>query len=105
MPTAKHKIKIVVQEYKKLFPIEYSIVCDMVKQKRELTMNEFNHIEGTDTEMRGLFEIDEVLNNLIVRALDSEELNWFKMGTQTSRNQGGRWFAKTFPQFALAKKI
>lgn len=56
---------------------------------------------------RALFEIPEDLSSMIVGSLDIDELMWFKSGTKANPNQGGRWFTKAFPEFALldAKEI
>lgn len=89
----KKKLKFAVAAYKRQYPEDYKIVCKGIAMKRSLKRDEYATIEGSD--MRGLFEIPEDLHTAFVQALDEEEIVWFKT------KEGGRWFARTFPEFSL----
>lgn len=92
----KKKIKLCVVAYKRRYPDAYKIVTDAIQMKRGLNRDQYASIESS--EMRGLYEIPEDLHQAFVMALDAEEITWFKT------KDGGRWFARTFPQFALPEK-
>lgn len=92
----KKKIKFAVAAYKRRYPDAYRIVCNAINMKRSLNRDEYATIESSD--MRGLFEIPEDLHTAFVMALDEEEIVWFKT------TEGGRWFARTFPEFALPNR-
>lgn len=106
MQEAKFNIKKIVAEYKRVFPEEYRVVCEGVTLKRSLNATQFAEVEGTQagTEMRALYEISETLHTMLVRNLPIEQLTWLKVGDGRD-NKGGRWFAKTFPEFRLPKYI
>lgn len=104
MQSAKSKIKKAVKDYARLRPEDYKNVCEVIAEKRKLTKSKFGLLEGSE-HMRALFEIPEDLHDMLVQALAVEELQWFKSGVVGDKNQGGRWFATTFPQFAIARDI
>jgi len=91
------RIKNLVEGYKKLFPEEYEKVCDAVIMLRQVQRDEFAALKGEHVAQRILHEIPEKLYQSLVKELDGEELLYWKS------NEGGRWFAKTFPQFSLTK--
>ncbi len=68
-----------------------------------MTRDEFASVEGM-FEGRGLYEISETLHGMLSSRLNEEDMTWLKAGG-LNKKQGGRWFAKTFPQFALPDKI
>lgn len=94
----KNRIKQIVSAYKRAYPEEYKGVCEMVAVKRTMTWDEFASLEGLK-ETRALFEISETLQTMFIQDLNEEETKQF------TTIQGSRWFAKTFPEFALPQKI
>ncbi|MHB1086423.1 MAG: hypothetical protein ACYCZ0_01595 [Minisyncoccota bacterium] len=103
MQETKQRIKKVVSDYIKLFPAEYSIVCKGVEMKKKMTRDQFASIEGM-FEGRGLYEISETLDAMLTKYLPEEDMVWLKSGG-INHKEGGRWFAKTFPEFSLPDKI
>ena len=96
----KNRIKSIVGGYKALFPEEYEALVKFIEQNRKLQDNEFASLKKEQNMLeRALYEISETLDTMIGQKLSAEELTFFKS------KEGGRWFAKTFPQFALAIKI
>lgn len=100
MKSAKTKLRAVVKAYQKISPQDYIDVISVIAAKRALPKKKFGLIEGSEM-TRALFEIPEDLSSMIVGSLDIDELMWFKSGIKGNPNQGGRWFAKTFPEFCL----
>ena len=99
MDSAKIKIENIVKDYISLFPKEYNNFKEGVKMKINLQINKFGDLTKTsDFIIRPLFEIPEVVDDLIQNRLDDNELKWF-------RNEGGKWFAKKFVAFRLVEKI
>lgn len=96
----QNRIKNLVEGYKKLFPNEYKTACEGVIMQRQLQNDEFASLKGEHAGpgmQRILHEIPEKLYMSFVKELDDQELNYWKS------NEGGRWFAKTFPMFSLTK--
>jgi hypothetical protein len=94
------RILNIVEVYKKAFPEEYKAVCDGLIMSRQLLADEMGTVKGEHSgasAQRVLYEIPEKLYQSIHTTLDGEELNYFKS------KEGGRWFTKAVPQFALAK--
>lgn len=103
MNTAKAKIRKCVEDYIRDNAEEWTVFKAMMEQNRAALADEtFGEAQGTS--VRALFEMPVTLHESIVTSLDEEELSWFKAGG-SDRKQGGRWFAKTFPVFALPSKI
>lgn len=89
-----------VEVYKRAFPVEYKMACEGVIMQRQLIEDETGKLKGEHQGaglQRVLFECPEKLYQTFVASLDGDELNYFKSV------EGGRWFTKQFPQFALAK--
>jgi hypothetical protein len=99
----KNRIKKIVEDYKRLFPEEYAIVVRGIQMKKELTRDKYASIEGM-FDGRALYEIPETLHNMLAHSLIQEDIVWLKSGGH-DRKEGGRWFAKTFPEFALPDYI
>lgn len=54
---------------------------------------------------RALYEIPLTLSQALAMNLTDDQASWFRAGSERSnRNSGGRWFAKTFPEFSLIEK-
>ena len=96
----KNRIKNIVGGYRVLFPQEYEQVVKFIADNRKLQENEFASLRKEHNMIeRALFELPETLSTMLIKELSGDELTFFKS------KQGGRWFTKTFPQFALAVKI
>lgn len=104
MLTAQKHIRQVVETYIKLYPEEFEIVKEGIKMQRGLHLDEFASAKGTGSDMRALFEIPVTLSEMLITDLSEEEMEWFKAGGR-DRKEGGRWFAKTFTDFALPDSI
>ena len=101
----KASIKQIVADYKQLFPDEYQIVIKGIQATREMTKDDYaSFFDESSSENRALYEISETLHGMFVNALSEEELKWLKSGG-LNHKEGGRWFARTFPEFALPTKI
>ncbi len=103
MKEAKTAIRKTVTDYKTLFPDEYVALKKAVEFKRNLTRDEYASVDGW-FEGRGLYEISETLFHMLVSALTEEEMLWLKRGGLNGK-EGGRWFAREYPEFALPNKI
>lgn len=93
----KASIEATVSAYIRQFPDEYRIVCDAIKGKRKLTHDEFASVESTKEKYveRGLYEIPETLSIALILELNDGAITFLKT------KQGGRWFARRYPEFAL----
>lgn len=98
MLTTKKHITLLVNLYIKSHPLDYESFVKGVAMMRALTQDEFATLYGSH-DTRALFEMPEDLHNDLVMGLNEEEMVWFKSKI------GGRWFAKTFKDFALAESI
>lgn len=103
MQETKQRIKKVVEDYIKMFPDEYAIAIRGTEALRQMTTDEFASIDGIYYG-RALYEIPETLHSMLANNLPEEDIRWLKEGG-ADRKQGGRWFAKTFPVFAIATSI
>ncbi len=78
-------------------PDDYATVVKAIAYKRSLSDQKFAMLEGSH--MRALFEIPEKLMQSLILGLDEEGTIWMRT------NEGGRWFAREFPDFAVATVI
>jgi len=105
MQQAKERIKQIVEAYINLFPEDYATVCDGIKLTRNTYADDFASAKKHGApDMRALFEIPVDLSEMFIMQLSEEEMEWFKAGG-SDRKAGGRWFAKTFKEFALPTNI
>jgi hypothetical protein len=96
----QNRILNLVELYKRGFPNEYQMACDGVIMQRQMLADETAVIKGEHSgasAQRALFEMPEKLYQSIYKTLDGDEITYFKS------KEGGRWFTKAVPQFALAK--
>lgn len=91
MDATKKKISSIVKDYAKQYPEENKFLKQAVIMKRALYSKGFE--KGTD--MKPLFELSETLHSMLIGALTSDEITWFKT------KKGGNWFAKEFKNFSL----
>lgn len=101
---AKYNIKAIVVLYRAEYPEEYAGLVRAVRMSREMLHDEeYATVKAKDATahgfQRGLFEISTTLDAMIVKALSIEELTWWKT------KEGGYWFAKAFPEFALPRHV
>lgn len=105
MQSAKAHITKIVDDYKRLFPDDYQTVVKGIQLQRDMLLDQkFGTALGTGSDMRALFEIPADLSEMFIMRLSEGEMEWFKAGG-TNRKAGGRWFAKTFREFALPENI
>lgn len=110
MQSAKINILKIVEEYKRTFPDEYKLVCEAIHMRRKLLADGYVDEDTLDmqnpgAERRALYEIPLTLSQSLATNLTDDQASWFRAGpNRTNRNAGGRWFAKTFPEFSLVEK-
>lgn len=104
MQSAKVRIKFIVKEYIRLFPGEFEAFKDGMNAVRAMASDDFATLKGT-VYTRALYEMPETLQTMLVKGLTDEEMIWLKSGVNSNPNQGGHWFAKTFPPFCIPRKI
>jgi hypothetical protein len=105
MQTAKEKIKITVNEYKRMFPLEYETFLTSTRKKADSTENDFAELKKSDMISRHLFDLPEILHYALQRQLTDEEYDWlYSRGAYTGRREGLAWFIKAFPQFKITKE-
>lgn len=105
MQQAKDHITQIVEEYIRLFPEDYATVVDGIKMTRNTYADDYASAKANGSpDMRALFEIPVDLSEMLIMQLSEEEMEWFKAGG-ADRKAGGRWFAKSFPEFSLPNKI
>lgn len=92
-------IRTAVADYVKMFPDEYRDLLYTIHIQKQNMQDEMATIKKTHAIKRALFTISEKLNAMIEKKLSTDELVEFKT------KDGGRWFAKEYPQFSLTKKV
>jgi hypothetical protein len=93
----KKKIDNCLRLYFERFPQEARDFFTIVEQKRK-TLSHYGRMPGDHAIDRALFEMPETLANVLFSNLTPEQLVWFRTKT------GSRWFARTYPKFALIPK-
>lgn len=91
-------IRTAVIDYIKMFPQEYNDLLYTIQIQRQGLKDEMATVKGHALK-RGLFTISEKLSSMLEKKLSIDELREFRT------KDGGRWFAKEFPQFSLTKKV
>lgn len=97
-PKTKMRIRTAVADYMKMFPDEYRDLLKAIEIQKQNLKTDMAEIEGHAVK-RALFTVSEKLAAMIAAKLDNEELLHFKT------LEGGRWFAKEFPQFRISKNV
>lgn len=97
-PKTKMKVRTAVADYIKMFPQEYKDLLKAIELQKQNLKTEFAELEGHSIK-RALFTVSEKLASMIALKLDNEEALYFKS------LEGGRWFAKEFPQFRISKEV
>lgn len=106
MDRAKEQIRVLVAEYKKLFPGEYKQFLESNRLRIEGLdyNNDFAEIRGSQHVVRHLFEIPETLYHAFLRGLTDEELDWLYSRNQYEKDRKGlAWFIREFPEFKVTK--
>lgn len=93
------KVRLVVDWYKKGFPDEYKAFVAQTRLARDEAANEFGAADFKHSETRQIHDIPENMFKQLVMVLSPEELKDFTTKSKSI------WFAKTFPQFALAREF
>ena len=99
-PTIKQKVQIAYDSYKRNFPDEYqTFLKEQARRRDGLKDEKFAEIKGTDISLRQILEYPETLSMLIRQTFsDDEEIQWKEFTVQ-------KWFAETYPEFKIPKKI
>lgn len=95
------RIRTAVRDYQEMFPQDYKNLMKAIEYSRQNLKTQYAEMPDTrgGSDMRLLFEIDEKLSTMIGMKLTHDEVAEFRDTENT------RWFAKEFPQFAIAKSI
>lgn len=95
MDSAKHNIRKIVATYTTQFKSEYLDFVDQMKTVRTMVDDFGSTLSPDGLVVRALYETPETLQGLLVHNLTEDQIGWLKS------KEGGRWFATTFPVFAL----
>lgn len=98
MKEYQEKVKLIVEEYTKLFPEEFKAFKKAHTVELEMNKDKFAST-GMDTITRKLYEIPETLFAMLKTRLSDED--WAEFTTK----QGSRWFAKSFKPFRASEKV
>jgi len=109
MNKTQSKIKKLVSEYKRIFPIEYQAVIKIVKEKREKqrtvsvigSNGTISRSIKSESEVlkRPLIEYSETLETIFETRLTDIEKKYFKS------KKGSLWFAKEFKEFRIPEYV
>lgn len=103
MQSTKERIKKCVEEYIRLFPLEYEQFKTSTRIKQDSLLTEFAELKG-DQMVRHLFDVPETLYYILMRRLTDEEMDWLYSRNAYERKRDGlTWFIRTFPQFRITK--
>jgi hypothetical protein len=80
-----------------MFPEDYKLDLEEIESIRANLKTQFAEVQKTHAIKRALYTVGTKLDAMFLKSLSAEELN------ELSSLEGGRWFAKEFPQFALTK--
>lgn len=98
-PELQEKIKAIVNDYKMYFPAEYEAFKQGQPVKIDKLKNEFASTETDSVIEQHILDYPETLYTMLkMQFVDGE---W----KQFDEKKMVRWFAKTFPEFAIAQKI
>lgn len=106
MTRAKEQIRVLVDEYKKLFPGEYKqfLISNRIRVDGLDYNNKFAELRGGQHVIRHLFELPETLYFAFVRGLTDEELDWLYSRNEFEKNRRGtQWFMSEFPEFKVTE--
>lgn len=98
-PLVQNKIKTLVEDYQRIFPTEYEQFRKAHRVKVDLQRTKFADVKGSSAIEQLLVEKPETLQGILRLQLSDEE--WAALDSKA----GLRWFAKTFPQYAVAEAI
>jgi hypothetical protein len=93
------RIRTAVADYMRMFPEDWKECQIEIGMQRQNLDNEYATINATHAIQRALFSVPEKLSIMIGKKLETDELVLFK------EKEGGRWFAKEFPQFAISREV
>lgn len=104
MQSAKINIKKIVDEYIKMFPIEYEDFKHAMQYRRATMHDAKFGTANTESGMRALFEMPVTLHDMFTNNLTTDQLKWLKEGGSDG-HEGAHWFARTFPAFKLPENV
>lgn len=104
MQSTKDRIKKVVQEYRKMYPLEYQDFLASHRQKQDTKMNEFAEFKQHSQLVRHLFDVPETLYFALKLKLTEEQFDWlYGFNEFEGQRAGVTWFIRTFPQFKITE--
>jgi len=93
----KMKIHNIVRDYREMFPEDYDLDLKEIESIRANLKTQFAEVQKTHAVKRALYTVGTKLDNMFIQVLTEDEQK------ELSTVEGGRWFAKEFPQFSLTK--
>lgn len=106
MDATKERIKKVIREYIRTFPVEYEEFMSAQRVRQENKINKFADFKGSDQIVRHLVEIPESLNLALKMKLEQEQFDWlFGFNEYEGKYNGFSWFIKMFPQFKITDEF
>lgn len=104
MQSTKDRIKAVVKEYTRVFPLEYEQFLNSHRIKQDTKMNEFAEFKKHGQLVRQLFDVPETLYLALKMKLTEEQFDWlYGFNEFEGKREGLTWFIRTFPQFKITK--
>lgn len=92
------KVRAAVEWYKENHSEEYIAFVAQMKLSRESSISDYAIAEGSP-DHRMLHEMPETMWDYLLDSFTTEEITWF------SEKKTNQWFAKEFPEFAVARVI
>lgn len=89
---------VLVKEYERLFPDEYTMFAIGTRAKRRQGA-QTGSLKGMDFIERVVCEWPETLDAIFKQKLTKEDEEWLYT------KEGTRWFARTFPEYAVIEKV
>lgn len=104
MQSTKERIKKVVREYIKMYPLEYEQFLSSHRKKQDNKINEFAEFKRSNQLIRHLFDIPETLYFALKLKLQPEQFDWlYGFNEYEGQRAGLTWFIRTFPQFKITE--
>lgn len=104
MQVTKERIKKIIKEYIKTFPVEYEQFLNSHRIKQDNKANHFAEFKQGEQMVRHLFDIPETLFMAFKMKLTEEQMDWlYGWNDFEGRREGVTWFIRTFPQFKITE--
>jgi hypothetical protein len=95
----KSKIKLLVEEYQRVFPEEYAAFQQGQRVRVDLTSDKYASVIDGEALEQHLTEMPETLYTILEKHLSNDQHQ------ELQTKEGMRWFARTFKQYAVAQAI